>query len=788
MGYEMLTGAPPFVRRTPQEVLAAHVTEPAPAVSARRQSVPPALDALIAKCLLKQPGDRYQSADEVVSELERISTPTAGMSPAAGVSPTAGPPPSRSAAVTTGGMRFRRAGLAVGVTLVLIAAGWFASARWRSGSATDANLVAVLPFEFSGAPALAYLREGIVNVLESNLTGEGGPRAVASQTAIAQWKRRGGAERGLTEEEARAIARALGAGQLLRGSIVAAGTDLVISASLVQSGGGGRAVQAQVKGPADSIASLAMQMAGQLLSLRVGEAAERLHSLQLVPPPALRQYLIGQQALRESRFADAYLAFAAALAQDSTFALAGLGLSTAQSWSLTSLGAGDGVAIAFRHRDRLGPRDLVLLEMTSPARFAGHSLSLREVTDLRERLVQQIPDRPEGWYLIGDNYFHRGAAMGLAGEEAMRRAMFAFGKVLALDPGITYVQGHVAQKYWVEGDYARAVQLAESLHIAAPELTISARVRAGDTADVARYRADLASLNRDQLLMFTLFNAGWPIADSASALALAHSTDAGQRESLLRVDRRRLMAEGRPSAARQASARLAQVSGPAADDAVPDVLYDAVFASGDSIAGAEAASAVTRSLRPMGDALKSPAFTERVPAFLAGLWASYRNDTAGLSSATRRLDAMAGRTDSVHAAAAARLAADVLRLLGSHGPSDLALVGRVDSTLRDGPPRLSPDMRTAMNLVVARSWERLGDARRAALAAERGVTYESTGGLQMTAALRDAGRLKLAAGDTAGAIRSWRNFLASRGRAEPSQRTRDDEIRRKLLDIERGRR
>jgi serine/threonine-protein kinase len=789
LGYEMLTGEPPFVRRTPQEVLAAHVTEPAPAVSVRRQSVPPALDALIAKCLLKQPGDRYQSAEDVVSELERIATPSGGMSPTAGMSPAAGMVPTGAAAAAAmGRSRFTRAGPAIAVAALVLVAGWFAVAKLRGTRATDPNVVLVLPFEFSGAPALAYLREGIVNVLETNLTGEAGPRAIASQTAIAQWKRKGGADRGLTEEEARAVARELGAGQLLRGSIVAAGTDLVVSASLTMSRAGGSTIQAQVKGPADSIASLATQLAGQVLSLRVGEAAERLHSLQMVPPAALRQYLVGRQALRESRFADAYNAFAAALAQDSTFALAGMGLSLAQSWSQVSLGAGDGNAIAFNHRDHLGPRDLVLLEMTIPTRFAGHPMTLREITDVHERLVQQIPDRPEGWYLIGDNYFHRGAVMGLTVDEAIRRAMFAFQKVLALDPGVTYVQGHVAQSPWASGQYERARQLAESLHAPVPEVTIGARVRMGDTADFASYRAELARLNRDQLVMLSVFVSGTSVADSAIAMALARSTDAAQRENLMLVDRTRLMWEGRPAAAREAGARLTQIAKSPGAQYAHAVVYDAAFASGDTIAGTAAAALVAGSLRPAAAALARPSFEQRAPLFLMGLWASYRNDASTLASVTQRLDAMAARKDSVYPAAAARLAFDVLRLLTPGGATDRALVARLDSIMRDGPPFTSIDMRAAMNLIVARSWERLGDARHAAAAAERTSSWEGGGSLPATAGFRETGRLKLAAGDTTGAIWFWSAYLENRGRAEPSQRKLDDEIRAKLAEIERKKR
>lgn len=50
------------------------------------------------------------------------------------------------------------------------------------------------------------------------------------------------------------------------------------------------------------------------------------------------------------------------------------------------------------------------------------------------------------------------------------------------------------------------------------------------------------------------------------------------------------------------------------------------------------------------------------------------------------------------------------------------------------------------------------------------------------------GRLKLAAGDTSGAVRTWRWYLARRGRAEPSQKKLDDDIRKTLAEIERKKR
>src|SRR5437867_12640283 len=82
LAYELLTGQPPFAGRTPQHVLAAHVTEPPEPIQKRRASLPPALAALVMRCLEKRPADRPQSASEVVHALDDITTPSGGMTPA----------------------------------------------------------------------------------------------------------------------------------------------------------------------------------------------------------------------------------------------------------------------------------------------------------------------------------------------------------------------------------------------------------------------------------------------------------------------------------------------------------------------------------------------------------------------------------------------------------------------------------------------------------------------------------------------------------------------------------
>src|SRR5438105_1404201 len=92
LAYEMLTGRPPFTAPTAQGVLAAHVTAPPDPVTKYRDSVPPALAALVMRCLAKHPADRWQSASEMLTELEHLMSPPSGSSADAAVAARRGRP------------------------------------------------------------------------------------------------------------------------------------------------------------------------------------------------------------------------------------------------------------------------------------------------------------------------------------------------------------------------------------------------------------------------------------------------------------------------------------------------------------------------------------------------------------------------------------------------------------------------------------------------------------------------------------------------------------------------
>ena len=74
LAYEMLAGRPPFVGKTPQKLLAAHLAEAPTPIADLRPDTPSALADLVARCLLKDADARPQAAGEIVRVLESVTS------------------------------------------------------------------------------------------------------------------------------------------------------------------------------------------------------------------------------------------------------------------------------------------------------------------------------------------------------------------------------------------------------------------------------------------------------------------------------------------------------------------------------------------------------------------------------------------------------------------------------------------------------------------------------------------------------------------------------------------
>jgi tetratricopeptide (TPR) repeat protein len=74
MVYEMLAGRPPFVEKTPQKLLAAHMGVAPERVEMMRPDTPAGLAALVMRCLEKDAANRPQSARDVIQSLDSVTS------------------------------------------------------------------------------------------------------------------------------------------------------------------------------------------------------------------------------------------------------------------------------------------------------------------------------------------------------------------------------------------------------------------------------------------------------------------------------------------------------------------------------------------------------------------------------------------------------------------------------------------------------------------------------------------------------------------------------------------
>ena len=76
--YEMLSGEPPFTGPTAQAVVARVMTDQPRSLTAQRHTVPPGVDAVVRKALEKLPADRFATARDFASALEKPDAQTHG--------------------------------------------------------------------------------------------------------------------------------------------------------------------------------------------------------------------------------------------------------------------------------------------------------------------------------------------------------------------------------------------------------------------------------------------------------------------------------------------------------------------------------------------------------------------------------------------------------------------------------------------------------------------------------------------------------------------------------------
>jgi serine/threonine-protein kinase len=267
--YEMLSGESPFRGDTMADTLANIIHREPVSISTRRRHTDPELERIVNRSLAKNAGERYQSAEEFLTDLkqlqkrlefeaqlERSSTPdvetarTQIIKSTGGLAASSGPNEvtraaaiesnaSRATAPTTmfpapaspgapGKSRSRKTSIIIAAmvtTVVVVVAAWvFNSYRARSGS-TAIQSIAVMPFvNASGNADVEYLSDGLTDSLIFRFSQL--PNVKVSPTSsVMRFKN--------TTKDVAEVARELSVDAVLTGRLMRAGDELSVSVQLI---------------------------------------------------------------------------------------------------------------------------------------------------------------------------------------------------------------------------------------------------------------------------------------------------------------------------------------------------------------------------------------------------------------------------------------------------------------------------------------------------------------------------------------------------------------------------
>ena len=387
----MLAGEPPFTGPSPQAVIAKRFTVTPTPLGSHRTDVASSISDAIARAMSREPGDRFATAGDLSRALEAPALPR-----------------SRKPA-------WRRVAITVVIAMILVLGAWVIRRKGLPAPVAPRTTLAVLPFTVRGNPTLAYMREGMVELLSTKLDGAGELRAVDPRAVLS-------ALRGQTAEmgpgEGSATARRFGAGRFILGSVLQVGDTLRLDATLYDAAGVRQAAaeaavsEAELGRGVDDLARL-------LLARLSSAPAERLASMGALttrPTPLCVPIskVSGNRAARPPSSA-IHSAFQQAVTLDSTFALAWYRLATAAAWTFRDELWHKASDQAARHADRLSARDRGCAR--GAPNLAGGAAGRRGAAIPCDRR-EAHPDDEEAWFWLGDVRYHSGFLRGRPLAEA----------------------------------------------------------------------------------------------------------------------------------------------------------------------------------------------------------------------------------------------------------------------------------------------------------------------------------------------------------------------------------
>jgi hypothetical protein len=245
--WEMLAGEVPFDGPSSQGILIQHLTKTMPAIRTRRPTVSAQLSKTVARCTEKKAENRFQSASELAEALRacRTTSQTGGRRP--------GLPVPLAAAIGLGVVV-----VAVGAALLWRRLGTPGPAGAAAAARAAAATVAILPFEVSGADT--SLAGSLPKLLADRIATAFGVPTVDARDLAGRWTAQHRRIVAPLADNA-SFAYGLGASQMVIGSAVGSGRELLVSVDIYDTHDLARVAHGEATGSQDSLRALVARMA-----------------------------------------------------------------------------------------------------------------------------------------------------------------------------------------------------------------------------------------------------------------------------------------------------------------------------------------------------------------------------------------------------------------------------------------------------------------------------------------------------------------------------------------------
>jgi tetratricopeptide (TPR) repeat protein/predicted Ser/Thr protein kinase len=420
--YELLTGKMPFTAGSALASLIKRTQERAAPISDHDHSISGTLSAIVSKCLERDPDLRYQSAKELLADLDGWQGKTAGA--------TLRFPEVRRWAPTA----WPWIGMVVAV-LVLAFVGirygekLFTSKTTQQTPAEPEVSLSILPFRnASGDAALDWLGPSLANMLSTDVGQSARLRTISPDRVhqvLADLRITAGAA--IDPTMVGRIAEFSNADTVVWGQYAKFGDQIRIDATL-QDLKRDRRVSMKIEGVTEKDIPGAVDRLAESLRKNLSISPDVLAELKASSyqptsksPEALRAYSQGLQLLREGKNLEAVKDFQAAVKTDPQFALAYSRLADADS----ALGYDDDAEQASRKAVELAQQLPLAEKYLIQATHASIVKDNKKAVEAYESLSKTQPDNTDVQYALGSLYRDQG-------DYDKARALFS--KILLADP------------------------------------------------------------------------------------------------------------------------------------------------------------------------------------------------------------------------------------------------------------------------------------------------------------------------------------------------------------------